>query len=330
MLFCAEGCVDTLIVDFFATLTWHWLALIRLTAHAFETHFTVLTKRIVSREYAITLHARTDHTRNRIRALAVFRAQHSWPVRTNVFCAISAVHRLVHQLIGIHSRVDSVESMVLEVASKPVDDSRIQGVEERVGSVEGRVQEIGANSEDVDRRIVGCEARVDGVEAQVGEVSQSAVRASELSRLEEQVMEFVTRPSEGPSAKTLAGRVDRVEDAVEALRVSCVNEDRIERLEESHDDRALGSIIDDLAELPEPHSVSVTSEERDDLKRIRGIGAVLEGILNDKGIVSFAQIAALTVDEIESLSNDLKHFAGRVNRDRWVEQARALQTMKSA
>ncbi|PLX39369.1 MAG: NADH-quinone oxidoreductase subunit NuoE [Hyphomicrobiales bacterium] len=61
----------------------------------------------------------------------------------------------------------------------------------------------------------------------------------------------------------------------------------------------------------------------DDLKRIKGIGKVNEGKLNDLGIFHFAQIAAWTRPEIRWVGTYLA-FPGRIDREDWVNQAEAL------
>lgn len=61
----------------------------------------------------------------------------------------------------------------------------------------------------------------------------------------------------------------------------------------------------------------------DDLKAISGIGPKLETVLNGFGIWTYAQIAALSSAEVGWLDNELG-FAGRIGRDDWIGQARAL------
>lgn len=61
----------------------------------------------------------------------------------------------------------------------------------------------------------------------------------------------------------------------------------------------------------------------DDLKMISGVGPKIEGILNDLGIFTFAQIAGWKKAEREWVDGYLK-FAGRIERDDWVKQAKAL------
>lgn len=61
----------------------------------------------------------------------------------------------------------------------------------------------------------------------------------------------------------------------------------------------------------------------DDLKLISGVGPVLEGRLNAIGVRTWAQVAALKKADIAALEASL-NFPGRVERDQWIKQAKAL------
>ncbi len=63
--------------------------------------------------------------------------------------------------------------------------------------------------------------------------------------------------------------------------------------------------------------------DADDLTRIKGIGPKLCGALHDLGIFHFWQIAQLAERDIAWI-NDRLRFKGRIERERWVEQAKAL------
>lgn len=63
--------------------------------------------------------------------------------------------------------------------------------------------------------------------------------------------------------------------------------------------------------------------EADDLKKIKGVGKVLEGKLNDAGIYHFWQVAALKAEQITELEEEMS-FPGRIERDDWVAQAADL------
>jgi NADH-quinone oxidoreductase subunit E len=61
----------------------------------------------------------------------------------------------------------------------------------------------------------------------------------------------------------------------------------------------------------------------DDLKLISGVGPKLEGVLHSLGIYQFAQVASWKKAEREWVDGYL-NFKGRIERDDWIKQAKAL------
>jgi small subunit ribosomal protein S2 len=61
----------------------------------------------------------------------------------------------------------------------------------------------------------------------------------------------------------------------------------------------------------------------DDLKKIEGVGPALERKLNALGITRYDQIAAFTDEELTKV-DDALNYKGRIMRDDWIGQARAL------
>jgi predicted flap endonuclease-1-like 5' DNA nuclease len=66
----------------------------------------------------------------------------------------------------------------------------------------------------------------------------------------------------------------------------------------------------------------------DDLKLIVGVGPVLERMLHRLGITTYRQIARWSEREIDEFDAKLPEFPGRIRRDGWVTQARALHEAK--
>lgn len=64
-------------------------------------------------------------------------------------------------------------------------------------------------------------------------------------------------------------------------------------------------------------------ETVDDLKAISGVGPKLEQVLNGLGIWTYAQVAAFGDGEVAWLDDHLG-FRGRIGRDDWIGQAKAL------
>jgi predicted flap endonuclease-1-like 5' DNA nuclease len=69
----------------------------------------------------------------------------------------------------------------------------------------------------------------------------------------------------------------------------------------------------------------VRSSDVDDLKRIRGVGVLIERKLNSVGVTRYAQIGQWTNADIDKISQMLD-FKGRIERENWVEQARILSS----
>lgn len=75
------------------------------------------------------------------------------------------------------------------------------------------------------------------------------------------------------------------------------------------------------ADLATPPSDPAPATGGDELTRLKGVGPKLAARLNDLGITTYAQIAALSPAEAEALDAQLGSFQGRMTRDRWIEQA---------
>jgi predicted flap endonuclease-1-like 5' DNA nuclease len=108
---------------------------------------------------------------------------------------------------------------------------------------------------------------------------------------------------------------------------------RVGGLPSPTDLRSLRSVRSEAYRYPEPGPQAVQRvadkvlrvTRRDDLKRVRGIGVLIEKKLNSMGIVTYEQIANWTADDIDRVSQSLD-FKGRIERENWVEQARILSS----
>lgn len=77
-----------------------------------------------------------------------------------------------------------------------------------------------------------------------------------------------------------------------------------------------------------PPRILAGSGEPDDLKLIVGVGPVLERMLHTLGVATFRQIARWTDRDVAEFDTRLPEFPGRIVRDQWVTQARALHQSK--
>ncbi len=67
-------------------------------------------------------------------------------------------------------------------------------------------------------------------------------------------------------------------------------------------------------------------ENKDDLKKISGVGPKYESTLNGIGIYSFAQVSKMTPEAIKAVEEITNYFPGRIERDDWIGQAKKLMT----
>ena len=68
--------------------------------------------------------------------------------------------------------------------------------------------------------------------------------------------------------------------------------------------------------------------DRDDLKKIKGIGVFIEKKLYALGIYTFWQIANLSLEDEEKVNQAIEFFPGRIRRDEWVRQGGELHKEK--
>jgi predicted flap endonuclease-1-like 5' DNA nuclease len=63
---------------------------------------------------------------------------------------------------------------------------------------------------------------------------------------------------------------------------------------------------------------------KDDLTRIEGIGPFLQQQLNNIGVFTYEEVSSWDSARIAEVTRDIGYFEGRIEKDRWVEQAAQL------
>lgn len=84
---------------------------------------------------------------------------------------------------------------------------------------------------------------------------------------------------------------------------------------------ATSDLAGEILRAPVHRSLDGDLDSADDLSRLKGVGPKFAEALRGAGFTRFEQIASLTPTEIERLDARLGNFAGRINRDRVIEQA---------
>jgi NADH-quinone oxidoreductase subunit E len=78
-----------------------------------------------------------------------------------------------------------------------------------------------------------------------------------------------------------------------------------------------------LPKVAGPERLARPQGKADDLKLISGVGPKLEATLNKLGFWHFSQLAKWNKKDIAIVDDELS-FKGRIERDDWVKQAKAL------
>lgn len=146
---------------------------------------------------------------------------------------------------------------------------------------------------------------------------------SKLDDLEEQVAEL-RADAEGVDEKVKA-RVDRLSQEIAAVgskpkkvkKAKPAAKKTVKAAPKAKAKTATEPKTDENGRLTKPVGTP------DDLKLIKGVGAVLERRLNDAGVFHFWQIAQMRKAQVDALEAVLR-FPGRMVRDNWKAQARAL------
>jgi len=94
----------------------------------------------------------------------------------------------------------------------------------------------------------------------------------------------------------------------------------VKKSDKSESDK--GKLVSDL--MGTVGTFDETTQQKDDLQKINGIGPVMEEKLHQLGIYTFEQVSRLTAREYELLDSILEEFPGRALRDDWAGQASKL------
>jgi predicted flap endonuclease-1-like 5' DNA nuclease len=84
---------------------------------------------------------------------------------------------------------------------------------------------------------------------------------------------------------------------------------------------ATSDVAGELIGAPVHRTLDGDKDPSDDLSRLKGVWPKFADALHNAGFNRYAQLASLTPTEIERLDARLGSFAGRISRDRVVEQA---------
>ncbi len=219
-----------------------------------------------------------------------------------------------------------------------------------------------ATIEDLNNQIVGLKAMnadlssSEGSSASDSAKGASAAALSRLNELEEKLNTLQTAKSNKPSDKRLKALEAKLSDLTaenNSLRTQLDYDNSVIEINKgvsvtAKEDNEIFAPAPEMAEVDKGESISLSAiaardevtaaigdklpsaseSDKDDLTRIKGIGAFLEKKLNGLGVYTYGQISQLDAPLIEKVTTAIEFFPGRIKRDDWVGQAARLMDIK--
>lgn len=244
-------------------------------------------------------------------------------------------------------------------------DDKIFHLSRELNSWQSRVPPLVEKFQERDRQAKELDAELAKAREEIASLEEKVASSEEMARSSQTRIEPVDAgsmesldASNEPHTDTLAPTVSDLQDQIdmETGEQSIVQEpaglqepirsDQAEPAEPAGTDEPGGELIaadefvedDDRKEheaAPQQQTQRILEEEpaaadeKDDLKRIKGVGPAIEKTLNELGIYSFNQIAEMSEYEIDRVAQRLKGFRSRIYRQDWIGQARDLHYQKT-
>lgn len=272
----------------------------------------------------------------------------------------AAVKEKLGEVDGLERQLASARDRLVE-AERAKEDARLRAAEaEKV--TERATVELEASMETIATLRSAAESalqlqrEIDTAQATISSREQViSQQNAELSRLSEQLVPSTPHTDE-PTTKAIEAEEVEVEqsagsnpdpEAVAAVAeegyVAAVKESEAapepdEQPEDSASEppaeqvakpsaSAGSSAVERMGELAE-RTAGGKPPANDNLKKIHGVGPKIEKLLKGLGITSFLQVANFTPEDIETVTEALDAFPGRIERDDWVSSADKLYREK--
>jgi predicted flap endonuclease-1-like 5' DNA nuclease len=170
-----------------------------------------------------------------------------------------------------------------------------------------------------------------------------------ITRLKQEVNVLKTSGKKQKDIDTLFSEIKpRIIEVVKQTQEEIEEEELEESLEEKYDEDYLEEEFQKLEQVSPPEAVAEKArttfvnysidkpeldfesfgypdnDRKDDLTQIMGIGPYIEQKLNEIGICNYAQISKFKESDIRVITELIDFFPGRIERDNWVGQAKAL------
>lgn len=172
-----------------------------------------------------------------------------------------------------------------------------------------------ANSPATDTALAAMEVRLRSFEAQL-----EAIKRGEQVK-EQATTEQPLRPFGTPHRPVVGTPAVAVDASGEPISIRA---DVTQAGERKNTAGQTEVVVDNGQWVIAPMVGASAQNEADDLQAIKHIGPFLEEKLRALGILSYAQIAAWSLEDIDDITASIGYLPGRIHLDNWVGQAKAL------
>lgn len=173
-------------------------------------------------------------------------------------------------------------------------------------------------------------ARVASVQGELGQSNSALAETKErliALQMEHRTVEARTRSLEAEAAQAKRAAEQAVEQEMRQRQIATQLQDELAAFKRDPSGRQAAPAQTVSIPIPPPPSSpsapAPKAKAADDLTEIKGIGKVIERRLHELGVTSFRQLAELSPEEAKRI-NEAIDFPGRIEREHWIEQARAL------
>ena len=204
---------------------------------------------------------------------------------------------------------EKIEDELEEEAKVEEEEARIKKAEEEARE---KIEREAKEKTEAEERIKKAEeeARAKAKEEVKKEAAAEAAAEERIKKAEKEAKEKVESDAESRLAEMeekMAKKMAEMEEKMEGLSKKEAELARVAAKAEFIDFDTIGV---------------ATEDQKDDLKKIKGVGPFLEEKLNAVGIFTFKQIANMTPEIEEQVNVAIEFFRGRIKRDKWAEQCK--------
>ena len=224
-------------------------------------------------------------------------------------------------------RDKQLEALKTELSTAKTDRDRVRA---EAIPLNARLDELTLNLEKSEKLRVAAESKIQTTEVktrltETGPKTLGALEAVAAER--DQLKEALTKAQDQLSAHTqaLTQANTNIQTANATIQTAQAQLNAQEtRLQQQAAELARLRATPTATITPGLAIAAVEQNREDDLKEIIGVGPFIESKLHTLGIRTFKQIALLSPEMLEQVAEHIEHFQGRIGRENWTEQCKAL------